>query len=214
MTLDILTELTISFIGSIPALILALWIDKQRMPKLRITTSEGTNSDVTYPQTHGSHSGERWKFFRVEVKNEPFSWPFHWIPRQTAENCRANIDFVKIGTPTSGFSMLGRWSSSLELPYLSGNNAILKVLYPDPATIPINESEILDIIAKCGSDTEAYAWNNEAYLHNWRSPSQKLAPGNYSVKVTIVTQNGSKFIQKFELTVASRVEDTHLITQR
>lgn len=201
-------QLLISFIGAIPALLFALWIEKQRMPKLEIIASEEANADNTY-QVPNAHVGERWKFFRVLVRNKPFIFPFQWIPRQTAENCRAKIEFSKIGSEHQNFSMVGRWASAPELPHIP-NDAILKLLHPDPVTIPINEKEYLDIITKYENDKEAYGWNNEAYLHNWRTLNYKLERGKYLIKISISTQNGITFSNKFELLVADKIEDTHL----
>ena len=168
-------QLFIAFVGSIPALLFALWVERQRMPKLKILASEEANADNTY-QTPNAHAGQRWKFFRVLVENKPFLFPFSWIPRQTAENCRAKIEFSKIGTEYSSFSMSGRWASTPEIPHVP-NDAILKLLYPDPVTIPVGEKEYLDVITKYEKDAEAYGWNNEAYFHNWRTPNYKLERG-------------------------------------
>lgn len=201
-------QLLISFIGSIPALFLALWAERQRMPKIRIVASEKANADNTYAPPN-ARAGERWKFFRVSVENDPFSWPFSWIPRQTAENCRAKIEFSKIGPDHVGFSMDGRWASTPELPHIS-NDVILKLFNPDPVTIPVGEMEYLDVITKYEGDKEAYGWNNAAYFNNWRTPSHKLERGKYTVKVSISTQNGVTFSQKFSLQVADKIEDTHL----
>jgi hypothetical protein len=202
------TQLLISFIGSIPALLFALWIEKQRLPRLEIIASEEANADNTYKEPN-PHAGERWKFFRVLVKNKPFIFPFHWIPRQTAENCRAKIEFSKVGTEKQGFSMIGRWASTPELPHVP-NDIVLKLLHPDPVTIPVHEKEFLDVITKHESDKEAYGWNNEAYLHNWKTPSYKLERGKYLVKISIETQNGKTFSQKFELLVSDKIEDSYL----
>jgi hypothetical protein len=202
------TQLFVSFIGAIPALLVALWVERQRMPKLEIIASEEANADNTYQQPN-AHAGERWKFFRVLVKNKPFIQPFRWIPRQTAENCRAKIEFSKIGTENFGFSMSGRWVSTPEIPHIP-NNAILKLLYPDPVTIPVDEKEFLDVITKYEENKEAYGWNNEAYFHDWRTPNYKLERGKYLVKITITTQNGKTFTQKFELLVSDKIEDTYL----
>lgn len=201
-------QLLVAFIGAIPALLFALWVEKKRMPKLKITASEDANADNTYQQPN-PHAGERWKFFRVKVENKAFNFPFKWIPRQTAENCRAKIEFSKIGTEQQNFSMLGRWASTPELPHLT-NDILLKLLYPDPVTIPVNESEYLDIITKNEGDKEAYGWNNEAYVHNWRIPHYKLERGKYQVKVTVATQNGINFINKFELVISDKIEDSSL----
>jgi len=201
-------QLIISFIGSIPALFFALWVEKRRMPKLKMIASEEVNTDNTYQSPH-LHAGERWKFFRVLVRNKAFAFPFRWIPRQTAENCRAKIEFSEIGSEQRNFSMIGRWTSTPELPHIP-NDAILKLFHPDPVTIPINGKEYLDIITKYENDKEAYGWNNNAYLHNWRTPNYKLERGKYTVKISIATQNGITFTQKFELSISDKIEDMYL----
>ena len=198
-------QLVISFIGSIPALFFALWVEKQRMPKLDIIATEEANADNTFRGSH-PHTGERWKFFRVLVKNKPFIFPFRWIPRQTAENCRAKIEFSKIGSENFNFSMMGRWASTPEMPYIQ-EDAILKVFSPDPVTIIVNDKEYLDVVAKHENDKEAFGWNNEAYFNNWRTPMYKLERGKYIVKISIATQNGTTFMQRFELLVSDRIED-------
>lgn len=201
-------QLFISLIGSIPALFFALWAEKQRLPNLEIIASEEANADNTYSAPN-PHSGERWKFFRVSVRNKPFIFPFSWIPRQTAENCRAKIEFSKIGSENHDFSIMGRWVSTPEIPYIQ-NDTILKILSPDPVTITVNEIEYLDVITKYENDKEAYGWNNEAYSNNWRTPKYKLERGKYTIKVSIATQNGISFTKKFELSISDRIEDTYL----
>ena len=203
--MNIAYEICIAFIGSIPALFLTLWFDRLRMPKLEINAEESANADNTYP----SKNGERWKFFRVSVKNKPFPLFSRIILRQTAENCRSKIEFSKIGSESESFSMIGRWSSTPELPYIS-TDATLKLLYPDPVTIPVNSKEFLDVVTKYDRDFEAYGWNNEAYVHNWRTPQYKLSRGSYIVKVTISTQNGVTFNNTFKLVVSDKIEDTSI----
>ncbi len=44
------TQLFVSFIGTIPALFIVLWVERQRMPKLEIITSEKANADNTYQE--------------------------------------------------------------------------------------------------------------------------------------------------------------------
>lgn len=200
-------SLIISFIGSLFALLVALWIDRKRLPKLEIIASEVANADNTFMPPN-IHAGERWKFFRVLVRNKPIIKPFHWITRQTAENCRAKIEFYKIGGNLLIFTMMGRWASTPELPNIP--NAYLKLLHPDPVTIPAKEQEILDVITKYENDKEAYGWNNEAYFNNWKTPHYKLDRGKYEIKISVSTQNGKTFIKKFELVVADKIEDTSL----
>lgn len=176
------------------------------MPKLKIVTDEDANADNTYPLGSGAHANERWKFFRIRVINQPFPWLLKWIPRYAAENCRAQVYFSKVGDEKKNFSMLGRWSSTPELAHISSDPA-LKVLYPDPVTIPVSGSELMDIVAKFENEGDAWGWNNAAYFNNWRTPIYKLERGKYRVKVTVSTQNGSSFVGNFELQVTDKIED-------
>lgn len=49
-------QLLVSFIGSIPALLFALWVERQRMPKLEIVASKEANVDITNSLYHHSVS--------------------------------------------------------------------------------------------------------------------------------------------------------------
>ena len=207
---NILISFVVSLIASLLAVILALRIDKEKLPKLVITTSEEANVDIRYVDEPKDHAGERWKTFRVAVKNKPFSKPFQSVLRQTAENCRAQIEFFKLEGSLL-FSMKGRWPSTPQLSYIPNDVRLLKLFHPDPVTIPVNEKEFLDIITKNENDKEAYGWNNESYFCNWRTPHHRINRGKYTVKVTMSTQNGVSFTGNFELRVCDRIEDTYLI---
>jgi len=199
-----------SFVGGFFAVLLALWIDRKRLPNLDIRPSEEAHLDVTYPAHHMGHGGERWKYFSVAVRNEPLPKPFSWIPRQPAENCRATISFFKLGEDFPLFVMLGRWASTPEVAYLPNGHQIVKVTHPDPVTIAPGNREILNVVAKHENDREAYGWNNDSYLHEWRTLKAKLDPGNYIVKIDISTQNGVSFSQKCSLRISDRIDDTYL----
>jgi hypothetical protein len=203
-----LLQLCISLLGGFFAVLLALWIERVRLPNIEIHATDEAHSDMTYDPPH-PFAG-RWKFFRVDVGNQPLPTPFGWIPRQAAENCRAKIEFFRPAESRSIFEMRGRWASTPELAYVADADRIVKVLHPDPVTIPANKREFLDVIVKNESDKDAYGWNNEAYLHGWRTPHYKLNPGNYRVEIHISPQNGRTVHQKFQLQVGERIEDSSL----
>lgn len=196
----------ISLSASIVAIMLTLFIEKKRLPKLDILAIETANSDNIY--SSGQHVNERWKFFRVKVINKRFPKIFSWIPRQTAENCRAKIEIHKINPKKTGFSFQGRWASTPELPHIQ--DAFVKLQHPEPVTIPIGFDEKLDIITKAQKDDCAYGWNNEAYFNNWRTQKYKLEVGNYKVKIAITTQNGVSFTKIFKLVIGNTIEETFL----
>jgi len=187
--------------------VIVLLIDRMRLPNLDIVAREDANSDNIYPEHH-PHAGERWKFFRVSVRNKPMPLILRWLPRETAENCRATIKFTEDRKDL--FTIKGRWSSTPEIPHLPKGELLLKTLYPDPVAILCNKEEFLDVIARCELDREAYAWNNEAYFENWRPTKYKLNEGIYEVNITIDTQNGRSFIQMFKLIVGDTMEDSFL----
>ena len=206
-----LLAFVISFLASLLALICSLWIEHKKRPEIEIAASEANNVDHTY-QFPGPHEGERWKFFRIAVKNKTFSWPFSiFLVRQTADNCRAMLTFYKEAYANPIFTMRGRWISTPELPLLTtGHDALIKTLYPDPVTISAGEKELLDVIVKNGHGKEAYGWNNEAYFNNWMTPAYRLDPGNYLVKVAVSTQNGITIKKILKLIVAADIQGTRL----
>lgn len=201
----ILIPLCIAMIG----VGIALLVDKMRLPNLKIIAGEKANNIHKYPSSH-HHAGEKWKFFRVLVRNKPMPLILRWLPRETAENCRAILKFKKNKGENNILTINGRWSSTPEIPHLPQDNRLLKTLYPDPVTILCDKEEFLDVIAKCDGDEEAYAWNNEAYFENWRPSKHKLEKGNYEVDIFITTQNGKSFFKNFNLIIGDKIEDTSL----
>lgn len=198
----------VSLFASLVAVLFAIWIEKIRMPKLVINAKDSVNSDNTYPENH-QYSGERWKFFRLQVENKKFPKFFRWLPRQTAENCRGKIEIHTTEELTPLFSFMGRWSSTPEIPHIP-HEAVVKIYHPDPVTLPVGEMETIDVFVKAESDDDAYCWNNESYLHNWRNPSYQLKPGEYTAKVTISTQNGVSFDNEFHISIADKIENTFI----
>ncbi len=162
--METFTTLIISLIASLIAVLIALWIDRMRMPKLVICTDDTVNSDNTYTNLKSNFNG-RWKFFRVEVRNKKFPKPFSWIPRQAAQNCRGKLEFYKKGESSPILAFAGRWSSTPEIPHIP-HKAIVKLIQPDPVTIPVEEKEIMDVFVKAEIDEVAYGWNNKSYVHD------------------------------------------------
>jgi hypothetical protein len=174
--LEIVVGIATTFIG----VLAALMVDRLRLPKIFIYTEESVNSDNTY-RPGSFNAGQRWKFFRVAVKNTSIPTIFRrLLIRQTAENCRATVQIEGINNQIN-FVFKGRWASTPELPYL-GTDAVVKVLDPEPVTILAGQNEVLDVFVKAATDKEAYGWNNESYFSAWRNKNYILYPGNYKVR--------------------------------
>jgi hypothetical protein len=76
---SIILSVVTTFLG----VLLALWIDRMRMPLVEIVVTEKAHSDNTY--SAGSfNAGQRWKFFRVSVVNRKMPFLLKWLIRQTA----------------------------------------------------------------------------------------------------------------------------------
>lgn len=199
-----------SFLASILAVGVALYVDRLRLPGLRMFVTEEINEDSAYPSGHAK-AGQRWKFSRVAVENSPLAWPLAWIRRQTAVGCKARVDIRLRDSGRQVYSMAGRWVSTPELPHLPSDVRLVTVLHPEPITIPQGQVELLDVIVQAGDDGVAYGWNNEAYGHEWRPEHYRLEPADYIVSVEIATQNGVSHTQQFDLHVAQAVDETALV---
>lgn len=199
----ILSKVAWSIGGGLIGAIIALWLEQFQKPRLSVETGNSVNSEHVYPQ--GYIVPGRWKFFRLKVSNSELPWYLGWfMSRKTAENVHALITFTQLNK-----TMKGRWSRTLELAYASQFDKIKLALYPEPETIFIGDSAILDVFAKCEHDQEAYGWNNEAYLNNWRTPTYKLDPGDYEIEVKLVGTNSNKKAT-LRAHIANSIEGTYL----
>jgi len=200
----------ITFLISLSATILGisivLLIERFRLPKIEIVVSEDANDDVTYRSGH-QRANERWKFYRVWVRNKPMPKWLSWLVRETAENCRAVISIHGINNQVH-IAYKGRWVSTPEIPSIL-HAAAVKITHPDPVSIRAGEKEVLDIMTKHEKDSEAYGWNNESYFHNWRNPNYRLDPGQYRAKITVDSQNGISAAKEITLVVGTTIDQTY-----
>ena len=202
-----LISLLTSVLGSLMGIIVILFIEHKRLPSLRISTNQEVHSDERYGPGH-VHTNERWKFFRVAVRNESLPGLLRWLTRQTAENCHATIE-VTLETGEALYTMRGRWVATPQLPHIP-QEAIVKLLHPDPVSIRAGDTEALDVFTKREGDPEAYGWNNEAYLNDWRTPEYRLNLGTYNARITIKSQNGVSNAKLFVLEIRETIESSSI----
>jgi hypothetical protein len=191
----------LSLLGSIIASVLVLVIDRKRLPELEILMDNSANTSPTY------EGKGKWKFIRAKVVNKRMPKILSWFVRQTAEHCRGTVSlFNEADEPL--FNMRARWADTPELAYLSPGEWMTKVLFPDPVFILQGESQILDIAVMKEGDAEAFGWNNESYLHDWKTQRYKLGKGKYKVKVCLTTQNGVSFEKIAILEIGNNIESS------
>lgn len=198
--ISIFSMLISGFVGAF----IALWLDRFNDPDLKIIVAERGHDDKVFPQNYTVPG--RWKFFRIIVVNNSLPWYCQWLfHRETAEQLHGKITFKQIGK-----SMKGRWSFSFELPFASNPGDQMRLAnFPEPENIFPGDETIMDIFAKCEHDIEAYGWNNEAYLNNWRTQNYKLLPGDYDIEVTIAGLNTKKTVQ-LKAHIANTIDNTYL----
>lgn len=194
-----------AIIGGFVGSLFTIFIQIFQKPKLDIIASPDAHSDNTYPYPH--IQAGRWKFFRVLVLNKPVNkYLSSFIARETAVQVNAFITFRKLNQ-----TMKGRWAGTLELVQANPADYIRIINFPDPINIfPGGIKEQLDVFTKKSTEKEAYGWNNEAYINNWRNPRLKLIPGDYIFDVTVTAIDGSQTKKSFKAHIANTIEKTYI----
>ena len=185
---DILLATFGAFLGSIGGLIVALWIERLKRPKLRIAIA---------PHSDQVSLGIQRRFLYLHVRNIVLCRPFRWfLIRESALSCYARIEFLRLDR-TAFFArpMDARWSESPQPPQLAQNgvvypNVIDVLRYRD---IHTNRSERLDVAFKCEGATACYGFTNTSYVQPALQDPEWLLPGDrYLVRVSIFTGSFEK----------------------
>jgi len=199
-----------SFIGTIISgfvgAFIALWLDTFNNPDIEISITEQANTEGTYPMDKPVPG--HFKFFGLSVKNKeiPPFLPKRFFNREAAEQLDAKITFIELNK-----TMKGRWTTTLELPFANPQDAMRLANFPESKNILAGVSENLCVFVKFEKDIEAYGWNNEGYLHQWRTPDYRLNPGIYNIEVVIEGLNVKKKAL-FKINVAQKLEDCSILS--
>ena len=190
-------------LGAIVAILITIWVESLRKPKL--TLEIGEPSDIVYT----NRPARNVRFLGLMLINKPLPKAFRWLQRNAALHCHGTIEFYHLdGQNVFGRSMPIRWSGSPEPVPMSILIDGQRLVLFDPARFTLapcidvypGESERLDVAAKFDDEQECYGWSNESYFSNpiWRNPDWCLQVGRYLVKVTVVSA-GEKFSRVFRL---------------
>lgn len=209
-TLDELENLMLitalgAFLGALLTLLVSIYIEFQRKPKLYFTI-EDPPSDQTYTSAPAKHA----RFVRVHLRNKAIPKPLIWLSRHTAMHCHGEINFYHISDAAPVFSkpMPIRWSESDEplSPQLLNNGQLIQVFDPAKYNAAFyrncypGSKESIDIACRFDNDEDCYGWSNESYLPSkgWRNQDWKLPKGRYYVSITIHS-SGDKVVDVFKL---------------
>jgi hypothetical protein len=188
------------FFGALATIATTIWVERLRNPLLK--------SSIAPPQSFSARGPfkSQWRSLRIAVANEPLARWARWLTRLPAQQCRAEIAFLRAdGTDYFDVPMKGRWIDTPEprvalVGTANGQVAVLTNSQELKPTVDIypGESELLDVAIRVDGEDPCYGWNDEAYFHAWRNPERKLEKHVYLVKVT-VTSSGKKRTDYFRL---------------
>lgn len=201
------------FLGVLASLIVAMFVEWMRKPRLSINILPPENVYIIKGGVAiGTYIG-----LKVRVSNSRLPFVFRWMQRQSARDCRAALQFLREDkTPFIARPMPGRWAGAVQPVPLEGVirpsmgtieiHDIARLTADSRIHIPAGEEEGLDVAARFPGSTDAYGWTNESYRHNFRHPDFTLPKGNYLVDI-VVQSEGVKKQWRF------RIENGHTIDE-
>lgn len=212
--MDLVTSFLISLVATVMGILIILWIERQRRP--RLTMAVGESGRIVEGDLLERRS-TTWP--HIQVRNEtPPNWLYWVYDGEPALGCRGWITFHHLdGRKVYDREMLIRWSETPEPPL-----TLLQKHGQDPDTavallgngqnfvdIPCGEYTNIDVVCRMKGDSDCYGWCNESYLHNWQHPAWKFEKGSYIAKIRIRT-GGREFTDAFLVVNDVQYEDFRL----
>jgi hypothetical protein len=179
---------------------------------VRLEHLRSSNLQLSIPQTLYDFQPrgpltQRWRSLRVFVRNEALPTWANWLTRLPAQQCRAQLTFLRAdGTPLYP-AIVGKWTDTPE-------PKVVLVATPDGQTVPLltnpqelrlavdlypGDGALLDVAIRVDGEDASYVWNNDTYKYeDWRNTDLKLDKAIFLVKVT-VTSSGRTCTEYFRL---------------
>ena len=193
-----------SFLASIIALLLAMFLERYRRPVLFID-----NPNVKQLSLCIDCKNTLTKVTTVDVGNKPMPRPLRWAwDRNPAHDCRAKIEFLyEKGERALEKAMVGRWTNTPEpitpVLYPSGKeqeSPISQILDPSriqpSVVIGPGRAETLDVVFRINDEEfrdrrddykHCWGWNNEGYRHRHMPKDWKLPEGQFIARITVAS---------------------------
>lgn len=182
----------------------AIIIEYLRSPKLILTIEPPV--DMSYPPDRPAAQA---RYLHVLCKNKKPSRLVSWMTREAALDCYGYVSFSdRQGGSIFGKRMQLRWSDTpqpvpMEVKIGNQTGYVLdpnRMVLDSRADIHPGTSRPLDTAVKFDNEPECYGWNNENYFSAplWRNPAWRLDPGDYFVKV-VVMSGGARTVDWFRL---------------
>ncbi len=181
-----------------------------RRPKLEMIPEESILPGI-WRRLDNSSINRPYHAWRIKVQHTKIPWFLASLikGREPALQCKAHLIFCD-SEGAQKFIMQGRWAYTPE-PSLVYNPQE-KITYPDTIDIGYHDEDptILDCIVKFDDEKVSYAWNNESYAFDGKTPGRNFEGGTYKVEVKLSGPNIRGFTTKFNIVVSEDWEKTSL----
>src|SRR5208337_4071263 len=181
-----------------------------RRPKLEIIPEETILPGI-WGRLDDSSIYRPYHAWRIKVQHTKIPRFLAWLikGREPALQCKAYLIFYDF-KGVKKFIMQGRWAYTPEPSRVY--NPQEKITYPDTIDIGYHDEEptILDCIVKFDDEKVTYAWNNESYAFDGKTPGRNFEEGAYKVEVKLSGPNIRGFPTKFNIVVSEDWEKTEL----
>lgn len=200
--MSIFVDIPIETVISVASILIVLWFESKRKPKLRFSIGEMAEIEPNDPR--GLQPA---KLPHVYVYNESMPrWLSRAFDRNPALACRGEISFHNLdGQNLFSRPMPVRWANNPEPLVQDPKTGQFTGIDWDKMRVgplwdipPGNDPGILNVVYRAKTDPECYGYNNDSYLHNWRNPEWKLDPGQYLAKIVIRT-GGQTFTETVQI---------------
>jgi hypothetical protein len=196
-TCELLVNFFINLVAGIIGILIVLWIERQRRPRLTIKLGQPVQINEEDP-LHRPLS--IWLHVQIHNKNVPkwLAWVYDGEP---ALACRAWISFYHLnGQRLFDREMVARWFGSdepkVEVINTREGQALRLIGAQTSFDIPPGEYTDVDVVFRAKEEDDCYGWNNESYLHNWHHPDWRLEKGRYIARVRAKT-GGREYTNTF-----------------
>lgn len=176
--IDILITVLSLIISGIISLVIALYVERAKLPRLKLTIAnpsdqQDTNINARYLQIHISHVG-------IE------SWLRFFLQPLPALACVARLRFLREdGLEVMPTVFDARWTYSQQPPEFG------QPIFPSVFEMikrrdifPKTEEKI-DVCVKYNDEDDCYVFNNSYYTRGARAKEHRIANGIYTVEVTV-----------------------------
>ncbi|MDR3405708.1 MAG: hypothetical protein P4L99_24705 [Chthoniobacter sp.] len=185
--MDNFVNFLISFAASLVAIVVVLYIERQRRPLLKFCVLPPTVVPA------GDKLRPECSWLQIEVTNVPCVPWIAWVyTREPAFSCRAFVSFhCTCGTRLLPGEMQARWSGTVEprpevVKVKGGQGVYLRDTFPS-VDIHANHKEPIHPVVVFPQPFRAFGWTNESYLHGWRHPQWEIPHDEFVLKLRLTT---------------------------